>query len=563
MIDFRLVRAQGTGEDIIETSLHGRLLLSCSQFNKGSAFSERERHEFNLLGLLPPHVSLLDEQLARRYEEYRAKTSDLERHLFLRALQDRNEVLFYRLVRDHIVEMLPIIYTPVVGEACRHFSRIYHQSRGLFVAFPERDQIDSILNNRPFRNVDVIVVTDGERVLGIGDQGVGGMGIPVGKLSLYVLCAGIHPTRTLPIFLDVGTDNPERLADPLYLGWRHERIRGDEYDAFIERFVGAVTRHLPGALLQWEDFAQCNARPLLNRYQDRLCTFNDDIQGTGAVALAALLSALKRTGSPLSAQRIVIVGAGSAGMGIADLIVKAMMREGLTTAQARERFWFVDRHGLLQDDMKELDSCQRNYARPGGAGQTLLDVIQQARPTVLIGVSGQPGLFTEEIVSTMANLVERPIIFPLSNPTSRSEADPVFLIHWTQGRALVATGSPYRDVNWCGRSISISQCNNTYVFPGMGLGVLAAGATRITDDLFLAAATSLHEQAPPDALLPPLVEIGEVTCRVALAVGLEAQRQVLAPKTSKEELGTRIRARLWHPHYPRMLRARVADGEDF
>jgi malate dehydrogenase (oxaloacetate-decarboxylating) len=532
--------------------------------NKGSAFTEQERRDFGLQGLLPPRVSNLEEQVARRYQEYQQKANDRERFIFLRELQDRNETLFYRLLQEHIAEMMPIIYTPEVGDVCQQYSQLYHRSRGLFISFPEQQDIDTILANRPYRDVDVIVATDGERILGLGDQGMGGMGIPVGKLSLYTLCGGIHPGRTLPIALDVGTDNQDRLRDPFYLGWRHERVRGPQYDAFIETFVEAVRRHLPGVLLQWEDFGRGNARRLLERYRGRLCTFNDDLQGTAAVTLGALLKAVKVTRSRLCEQRVVILGAGSAGTGIADLMVTAMLQEGLSEAEARSRFWLVDRHGLLHGGLTDLEGFQQGYCQPlerttgwqrDSAGNiSLAEVVNQVHPTVLIGVSGQPGMFTEEVVRAMARQVERPIIFPLSNPTSRSEAVPVDLVAWTEGRALIATGSPFANVAYQGRMIPISQCNNAYIFPGLGLGVIAAGAERVSDEMFLAAARALTQWAPaqPDAegrLLPTPEAIPTVSRRIALAVGAEAQRQGLAKQTPPQEWERIVDAKWYWPRY--------------
>jgi len=564
MIDIKEVVDERTGETNLEVPLRGRLLLDCSLLNKSSAFSEEERRDFALVGLLPSRVSTLEEQVARRYQEYVQKPTDLERFLFLRDLQDRNETLYYRLLSDHLPEMLPVIYTPEVGEICQRYSHIYHRPRGLFISYPQQQDMDAILENRPYRQVDVIVVTDGERILGLGDQGVGGLGIPVGKLALYTLCGGIDPARTLPIVLDVGTNNPERRADPHYLGWRHERIRGPDYDAFIEAFVTAVMRQLPGVLLQWEDFAQANARRLLDRYRDRLCTFNDDMQGTAAVTLGALLAGVRRTGCPLREQRVVIVGAGSAGTGVSDLLVKALIGEGLAEPEAKLRLWLVSSRGLLHTGMRDLSPWQRNYCQlqenVGGWGRDALghvplhEVIDRVRPTALIGVSGQRDVFTEQVVRAMARHVDQPIIFPLSNPTSLSEAVPTNLVTWTEGRALVATGSPFASVGYQGRTIPISQCNNSYIFPGLGMGLIAAGATRVTDEMFLTAARVLSDcaatQSGNDAPhLPPLENIREVSRRVAQLVGLEAKRQGVARKTSSEDLERTLAARRWEPRY--------------
>src|SRR5262245_21029110 len=406
-------------EEIIEVSLSGQALLENPLLNKGSAFSEEERREFGLMGLVPPHISSTDEQLARTYGSYAQKNSDIERYIYLVSLQDRNETLFYRLLQEHITEMMPIIYTPVVGEGCKQYSRIYRRPRGLYISYNQREHIATLLSNAPNKKVDVIVVTDGERILGLGDLGVGGMGIPVGKLSLYTLCAGVPPSRTLPIILDVGTDNQELLQDPLYLGWRHERVRGQDYDDFVEAFVIAVINRFPNVLLQWEDFAKNNATRLLERYRDRLCTFNDDIQGTGAVTLAGLLAAMRAKESRISEQRIVMLGAGSAATGIADQIVAAMVGEGCSADQARAAIWLVDSHGPVHAGRMDLEPAKERYAQPleravelhlaRPTGVTLLDVVRQVRPTILIGSAAQPGAFSESVVHEMAGHVERPI----------------------------------------------------------------------------------------------------------------------------------------------------------
>jgi malate dehydrogenase (oxaloacetate-decarboxylating) len=567
MMDLKEISDERTGERALAVSLRGRLLLGCSLLNKGSAFPDQERRDFDLLGLLPARVSTLEDQVARRYEEYRQKGTDLERFLFLSALQDRNETLFFRLVQDHLAEMVPMIYTPEVGEACQRYSDIFHRPRGLFLSYPQRQDLDAALTNRPFREVDVLVVTDGERILGLGDLGVGGIGIPVGKLALYTLCGGIHPARTLPVVLDVGTNNPEKLADPHYLGWRHERVRGPDYDAFIEAFVQAVVRHLPGVLLQWEDFAQANARRLLDLYRDRVCTFNDDIQGTGAVTLAALLSAVRVNGARLRDQRLVLLGAGSASTGISDVVRAALVRDGLTDEEARSRLWLVSSRGLVHESLPGLWPWQQRYAQPtqrvagwrrDPAGKIpLAEVVERVRPTALIGVCGQHGAFTEEVVRAMAVHVERPILFPLSNPTSRSEAVPADLVAWTEGRALIATGSPFPDVSVAGHTMSVAQCNNVYVFPGLGLGAIASGARRITDEMVLAAAHALSACAAagggsPAALLPPLDQVCVVARQVALAVGAEAQRQGFAPQVGPREWERLVADACWKPRYQPM-----------
>ena len=543
----------------------GMDLLDCPGLNKGTAFTEEERSKFGLHGLLPPHVESLEEQVVRAYEAYQRKDDDLERHIYLRALQDTNEVLFYRLLLDHIEEMTPMVYTPVVALACQQFSHIYRRPRGLFISYPLRDSIPALLRNRPNPEVDVIVVTDGERILGIGDQGAGGLGIPIGKLSLYTLIGGIRPERTLPVVLDVGTNNAERLHDPEYLGWRHERITGQAYFDFVDQFVQAVKQELPGTCLQWEDFATPHARPILQRYRDALLTFNDDIQGTAAVALGAVLGAVNVTGKGLKDQQIVMLGAGSAGIGVADGLRAALQGAGLSEQEARTRFWVVDKDGLLHSGRKDLSPEQSVYAQPedrlSGWPRTsngqigLADVIGKIDATILIGLSTVGGAFSEPIVREMARKVQRPIIFPLSNPTDKSEAKADDLIRWTDGRALVATGSPFAPVRYAGRTIRIAQCNNVFIFPAMGLGVVAAGASRVTDAMMLAAARALAENSPalkdPSAsLLPPLTDIRRVAAQIAIAVGMEAQKDGVAPKLAEDELRRRVIAAQWTPAYP-------------
>ncbi len=554
---------RGNGETI-ETSLAGNSLLECSLLNKSTAFTQQERMDLGLLGLLPPQVESLEEQVERAYQALQQKTVDIEKHIYLRALQDTNETLFYALLHAHILETMPIIYTPVVGAACQRFSEIYRRPRGLFISYPERESIDRILDNSMVQNVRVIVVTDGERILGLGDQGAGGMGIPIGKLSLYTVCGGIDPATTLPIILDVGTNNEERLQDPLYIGWRHERVSGQDYYDFVDSFVQAVKRKWPDVLLQFEDFAQTHATPLLERYRDQLCTFNDDIQGTAAVTVGTVQAAGKVAGTSVADQTVVFLGAGSAGCGIAEQMIRAMVKEGLSETDARARFFMVDRFGLLHDGMDELLAFQKALAQPANRvaewastpadGISLLDVVRHAKPTVLVGVSGQPGLFSEEIVRTMAAGTQRPIIFPLSNPTSRIEATPADLIAWTDGRALVATGSPFEPVDYAGRSYPIAQCNNSYIFPGMGLGILAAGARRVSDRMFMAAGEALAACSPSAQdreapLLAPLSQVREVSRAIALAVASQAQSEGLAEETTPEELQKRIEATFWKPAY--------------
>jgi malate dehydrogenase (oxaloacetate-decarboxylating) len=566
-------------QNIIRTvHLRGMDLLNNPALNKGTAFTEDERESFGLNGLLPPVIESLDDQVGRAYQAFSLKSNDLERHIYLRQLQDANEVLFYRLLLDHIDEMLPIVYTPVVALGCQEFSHIYRRPRGLFIPYPQRHFIPALLRNHPSPEVDVVVVTDGERILGIGDQGVGGLGIPIGKLSLYTLIGGIHPARTLPIVLDVGTNNEERLRDPEYLGWRHARVTGSEYDDFIESFVTAVKQVLPSTLLQWEDFSGVHARPILNRYREQMLTFNDDIQGTAAVALGAILSAIRVAGSSLREQEIVFLGAGSASTGVADYLRAALVAEGLSEEEARKRFWMVDRDGLLHSGRTDLTPEQRVYAQPlarvsswargGNANFGLADVIHNVRATILIGLSTIGGAFSEAIVREMADKVERPIIFPLSNPTQHSEAAPSDLYRWTNGRALLATGSPFPPVEFSGRTIPVSQCNNVYIFPAVGLAVVASrpspgtlGARRITDSMLIAAARTLAEHSPalkdPSApLLPALKDLRSLAVEIAFAVAQEAARSGVAPPLdSPSALRSQILANQWTPAYPAYVAA--------
>jgi malate dehydrogenase (oxaloacetate-decarboxylating) len=549
---------------VSQSELSGAALLNSPVFNKGTAFTQDERVGLGLNGLIPPHIETLDEQAKRAYEAFKRKEDDLERHIYLRALQDTNEVLFYRLVLDHLEEMMPVVYTPGVALGCQLFSHIYRRPRGLFISYPLRQSIREILRSRPNRDVDVIVATDGERILGIGDQGVGGMGISIGKLSLYTLMGGIQPMRTLPIVLDVGTNNQERLNDPEYLGWRHNRLGEQEYEDFIEQFVDAVKKELPQAVLHWEDFATGHARPILQRYRNELLTYNDDIQGTAAVTLGAIMGAVSISGQKLSNQQFVLLGAGSS-LGVADYLRAAMVAEGLPEAEARRRFWMLDIAGLLHADRSDLTPDQHLYAQPreATAGWSrssdakigLADVMSNIEATVLIGLSTAGGAFTESIVQQMARKVERPIIFPLSNPTDKSEAKPDDLIRWTNGRALVATGSPFPPVTYAGSQVPIAQCNNAYIFPGVGLGIVASRACRVTDTMMLAAARALGNNSPalkdPAApLLPPLTDARKVAVEIAVAVGEAAQSDGVAPKTSHEELRKRVIDAQWRPQYP-------------
>jgi malate dehydrogenase (oxaloacetate-decarboxylating) len=540
----------------------GMRVLEDPLTNKGTAFSEQERSELGLRGLVPTAVETLEQQVRRRYLAYREQPTDVARHINLRALQDTNEMLFYRLVSDHIEEMLPILYTPTVGLACQRFSEIYRRPRGLFIAYPDRGSIGEILRNRPRREVDVIVVTDGQRVLGLGDQGIGGMGIPIGKLSLYTALGGIDPARTLPILLDVGTDNAELLDDPMYLGWRHRRVDGAAYDDFVHRFVQAVRAELPDVLLQWEDFATPHALPILERYRSQLLTFNDDIQGTAAVVLAALTAGAAVAGSRLREQTVVMLGAGSAGVGVCEQVVRSMVADGLSEQDARARIYVVDINGLITTERTDPGPAQRRLAQPPtavpsrkpGRPAGLTDVIDAVHPTALVGLSTAAGAFTEDVVRRMATHVKRPIIMPLSNPTSRSEARPQDLADWTEGRALVATGSPFPPMKIGDASIPVSQCNNVYIFPGVGLGVTAVHATRVTDAMITAAATAVGDSAPihhdpHGMLLPDGAHLADTAAVVAAAVAEAAVADAVAPALTEDQIDQAIRRTRWLPGY--------------
>ena len=543
--------------------LTGQAKLFDALTTKGTAFTHDERRKYGLLGLLPTAEKTLEQQVEHCWHEFSTRRDDLDKHIYLRALQDRNETLFYRLLHDHIPETMPIVYTPTVGVACQRFSEIYRRPRGLFVSYPERDRLAEVIGNRPHRDPDVIVVTDGQRILGLGDQGIGGMGIPIGKLSLYTLIGGIAPARTLPIVLDVGTENVEVLEDPQYLGWRHRRINDDDYYSFIDEFVATVQEQLPNVLLQWEDFATAHALPILERYRDKLLTFNDDIQGTAAVTLGALHGAAKVAGRPLSQQQVVMLGAGSAGIGVLDMVQREMMAQGLSEEDAAARIWVVDIAGLLTDARTDLSVGQRRFAQSasrvadwGMSGPAqLADVVHHVDVGILTGLSTAAGAFTEEIVRELAAKTERPIIFPLSNPTSHAEAHPAELDAWTSGRALIATGSPFAPLRRDGVELPIAQCNNVYIFPAMGLAVTAAEATRVTDDMMRVAAATLGDASPAlsdpaQPLLPAWSDVPDVAVRIAHAVGRQAVADGVAPERSDEELAERITAVRWNPVYP-------------
>ena len=561
MKQYRIV--DGPGGRRIEVPYRGARLLQEPMFNKGTAFSEDERRVFGLRGLLPDGVTTLAQQEERAYANIIRKEDPLERYVGIMALQDRNEQLFYRVLLDHLEEMLPIVYTPTVGLACQEYSHIFRRARGLWITPAHRGSIHAILGHAPFDDVRLIVVTDNERILGLGDQGAGGMGIPVGKLALYTAAAGIHPSRTLPISLDVGTDNQALLDDPLYIGFRQKRLRGPEYDSLVEEFVQAVKSRFPRALLQWEDFKKVTAFTLLERYQKVLPSFNDDIQGTAAVAVAGMMAGVRVSGTPLKDQRAVILGAGAAGVGIARLIRTALITAGMPPGLARERIAVLDSHGLVVDD-GPLDTHKKEFAwtaemaaahgMPKGSARDLETVVKVMKPTVLIGTSGEPGTFTEGVIRAMGDAVERPVIFPMSNPTSKTEAHPKDIMEWTQGRALIATGSPFAPVTYGGRTSQIGQGNNAYIFPGVGLGALIAQTREVTDEMFAAAALALahsvtDEDIASGSLFPRVRELRRVAARVAASVVKTARDQGVGRMIKDEDIETVVRNAMWEPQY--------------
>ncbi|MCC6128420.1 MAG: NAD-dependent malic enzyme [Acidobacteria bacterium] len=553
-----------TWEQYISTPLKGKAVLMDPFTNKGTAFTARERDELDLHGLLPPAICSLEQQLERVYENFLAKPTPLEKFVYLTSLHDRNETLFFRLVHERIDEMLPIVYTPVVGEACQKYSHIYRRGRGLYVGYDQRHNIEGVLKNYHTRNPSVIVVTDGERILGLGDQGAGGMGIPIGKLCLYTICAGVSPYSTLPITLDVGTDNEERLADRLYLGLRHRRIRGEDYQLFIDNFVAAVQKVYPNVLLQWEDFLKANAIKQLERFRDKVFSFNDDIQGTASVVLSGLYGGLRITGQRMRDQRLLFAGAGASAHGIADLFVSALVEEGLPADEARRRIWTVDTKGLVTSARTGLEDFKAIYARDPSETQSwdvkdrskisLEETIAHVQPTILIGVSATPGTFTENAVRMMAKFNERPMIFPLSNPTSKSECTAEQAIHWSDGRAIVATGSPFAPVTHNGRRYRIGQCNNAFIFPGVGLGACVGKARRVTDGMFLDAAKALahqvtNEDLAESAVYPQLPTIRDCSHAVACAVVKRAVSEGHAEPDILINLEKTIRRAMWFPEY--------------
>jgi malate dehydrogenase (oxaloacetate-decarboxylating) len=548
------------------TTLRGRQVLADPRINKGTAFSDAERATLGLVGLIPAGHLTLEQQASRIYAQFLRQSSDLARNVLLNELQDRNEVLYYRVLADHLSEMLPVIYTPTVGQAIEHYSHEYRRPRGVYLSVDEPGLIEQSLRafGKQEDDVDLIVATDAGAILGIGDWGVGGMSIAVGKLAVYTAAAGIDPGRSLPVMLDVGTDRPTLLEDPMYIGNRHPRVPADEYDAFLATFVAAVGKVFPRALLHWEDMGTANARRLLSRYRDELPSFNDDIQGTGAVNLAAVLAAVKATGTLLAGHRIVIFGAGSAGTGIADQLTAALTADGLSAEQARARFWAVDRHGLVVTGDEWPSADQRRYGREAAevadwqrdavlGGIPLAEVVRRMHPTVLIGTSARGGAFTEEIVKDMAAHTDRPVIMPMSNPTELAEARPADLIEWTGGRALVATGSPFPPVDYAGTRYVIGQANNALVFPGLGLGAVAARASKITDGMLSAAAHAVaglvDAGAPGVPLLPEVAELRDTSLAVAVAVAEAAVADGVAGRELADDLPAQVRALMWQPVY--------------
>jgi malate dehydrogenase (oxaloacetate-decarboxylating) len=549
---------------VIRTSRTGYDLLLHPGLNKGTAFTLEERDAFGLHGLLPPHIGTLEDQRERRKKALDNEPASFGKYALMRDLQDNDETLFYSLLAHYVEELLPVVYTPAVGEGCQRFSEIWRKPRGLFISYPDRHLIDQMLAHSRYDHVRCIVVSDGERILGLGDQGAGGMGIPIGKMALYTALGGIPPHHCLPILLDVGTDNQALLENPIYIGWQHRRVRGQEYDDFIETFVSAVQRRWPNILLQWEDFAGENALKILDRYRDRLCTFNDDIQGTAAVTTGTLLAAVHATGIPLKDHRIAMFGSGSAGVGISHLLLSAMREQGLTEAEARRRIYAFNRHGLMVEGDPALRPSQVSLARGredvagwklSGTGPiSLLDTVRNAKITVLVGTSAQPGTFTEEMVREMARHSERPVIFPLSNPTSKTEAAPADLLRWTDGRALVGTGSPFAPVEINGRSMRISQINNSYIFPGLALGILVSRTRRVTDGMIMAAAKALASLSPALAdssapLLPPVADSRKIAVAVATAVGKQVLAEGLSGLEDPSRFEEELRGYVWEPKY--------------
>lgn len=553
-----------TGEEFYEVHLQNALILSDPLLNKGAAFTEEERSELGLFGLLPMGVSTIEAQVQRALESYRRKQDDLEKYLFLLGLLNRNETLFYRLLTENLDEMVPIVYTPTVGQACQMMSHIMRRPRGVYISPLNIARIDDIFRSLPRPDIKLIVVTDGERILGLGDLGVDGMGIPVGKVALYVAAGGLHPSLCLPVCIDAGTNNERLLKDDLYMGYRHPRLEGEEYYKFLERFVIAVKRNFPGCLLQWEDFAKHKAFNLLDRYRERILSFDDDIQGTGSTACATFISAMRRKKESFKDQTFVICGMGQAGSGIADCIRAILMEEGLTKKEACLRIFAIDKPGLLMEDTPGLEEQQKSYAKPRSvvAGWklanegmiTLEDVVRNAKATFLVGVTAQRGLFSKEILEQVGKNTQTPVILALSNPTAKAECTPEEAIQATGGRAIVATGSPFKPVNYEGREISFSQCNNMYIFPGVGVGALVAQATKVTDEMFIAGSKAISamvtdEQLQKGIMLPEMKEIRRASFEVALAVAKEARETGIGRQLSDSHMMALIAKAQWEPHY--------------
>ena len=561
MLDF-IIKTDSHGHKYLETPLDGKVLLTVPQLNKGMAFTFRERLELGLMGKLPSRIETLDEQVARAYYQCMGYKTKLEQNIYLNNLHDKNQVVFYALVSRHLEDMLSTIYTPTVGEAVVGFSRKYRQARGIYMSHPEQSYMESILDNRTNPEIDLVVITDGEAVLGIGDQGIGGMDIPIAKLMVYTLCAGINPSRTLPITLDVGTNNPELLNDEHYLGWRHKRLTGDDYFNYIDRVVQTIRHKLPKAFIHWEDFSAQNGQAILDRYTSQFCTFNDDIQGTGATALAAIIAAITAQKTTLVDQRIVIYGAGCAGTGVAAQLVDALVAEGLSEEEAQSRLWLLDRHGLLLKEHTDLRPAQEPYARdrPELSGWNivsninLLDVISNVKPTILIGTSAQAGAFDETMIQTMASHVDIPIVLPLSNPNDKVEATPKDLIRWTNGKIMLATGSPFEPVKFKNEVLTIAQCNNAKVFPGIGLGVIVAKPRLLSKGMLLAAAHELSRHAPilteglHAPLLPSMADAVKVSKRIAYSVANQAIKEELS-ELALEKIESTIEEIFWKPGY--------------
>ncbi len=551
-------RSLDVAEDTIRPSATGMTLLQDPVLNKGSAFSREERARLGIDGLLPPHVSTMDEQMKRVLANVRGQADDLQRYTELIALLDRNETLFYRVVMENLDEMMPLIYTPVVGKACQLYGHIFRRPRGLFITRHEKGRIRDVLRHWPHRNVRVIVVTDGERILGLGDLGANGMGIPVGKLSLYTACAGVHPSCTLPITLDVGTNAQSLLEDPLYLGVQEKRLVGREYDELVEEFVTAVQEIFPHALIQWEDFANHNAFRILEKYRDRVCSFNDDIQGTAAVTLSGLISSARLTGVALKDQRFLFCGAGEAAIGIADLIVSALKAEGVSEADARGRCWFIDSKALVESTRKDLQDHKKPYAHKHAPVTDLLAAVKELKPTSIIGVSGKQGQFTKELIEEMARLNKRPVIFALSNPTDNSECTARQAYEWSDGRAVFASGSPFPPVTYKGATFVSGQGNNAYIFPGVGLGVVVAGSSRVTDEMFFVAAKTLSaavtkEDLDQGRIYPALQMINEVSAVIGTAVAEVAYARGLATEAKPADLERHVRSLQYKPVYKKYV----------